>query len=71
MNIFSYFANKRCDYCNRVATTFRLIKHRHEYLCDMGECDKKSRIRAGYFTELVGFIPSGEVLYDNSREVIV
>jgi len=45
----SFFQNKKCHYCGKPGTTFRLIKDRREILCDQYDCDKKSRIRAGWF----------------------
>jgi len=45
----SFFQNKKCKYCNRPGTVFRLIKDKHEVLCGGYTCDKKSRVRAGYF----------------------
>jgi len=45
----SFFHNKKCTYCGKKADRFRLIQNRHEMLCDSKECDRKSRIKAGYF----------------------
>lgn len=45
----SFFQNKKCHYCGKPGTIFRLISNRREILCDRYDCDKKSRIKAGYF----------------------
>jgi len=44
-----FFSNKKCTYCSKQATAFRLINGRHEMLCGRKECDIKSRIKAGWF----------------------
>ncbi len=48
----SYFDNKQCIFCKGKAIKFRLIKDRHQYLCDDKECDIKSQIQSGYYTPL-------------------
>jgi len=47
-----WFLNKKCELCGKQGTTFRLIKNRHYVLCDKKICDYKTRIRAGFFSEL-------------------
>lgn len=46
-----WFSNKKCEFCGKQGTTFRLIKNRHYILCDNNQCDYMTRIRAGYFNE--------------------
>jgi len=41
------FTNKRCDFCKRPATIFRVTNRGKYMLCDSPKCDLKSRIKAG------------------------
>lgn len=45
-----FFKGKSCQICKRrEARMFRLIKNKKYMLCDSKECEKITRIRAGYF----------------------
>lgn len=48
-----FFKNKKCHYCKKPGTTFRLINSKHEILCDAKDCDKKSRVKADYFGSII------------------
>lgn len=49
----SFFDNKQCNICKKLATTFRLIKNKHYVLCDSKQCDYITRFRAGHFTDTI------------------
>jgi len=49
--IRSWFENKKCQYCGKQGTIFRLIKSRHLILCDSEICSYKCRIQAGFFND--------------------
>lgn len=46
-----FFANKICNLCGKPAIIFRLINSKSYMLCDSKECEKITRIRAGFFSD--------------------
>ena len=46
-----FFTNKTCNLCGKPVIMFRLIRNKTYMLCDSKECEYRTRIKAGYFSD--------------------
>ena len=46
-----FFQNKTCNLCGKPAIIFRLIGNKTYMLCNSEECEYRTRIKAGYFSD--------------------
>jgi len=45
----SFFRHKKCKYCGRPGTVFKVIKGKHEVICGGFLCDRRAMANVGYY----------------------
>jgi len=57
-----FFNEKTCSLCKKPASIFRVIKDKRYMLCDSKECERKTRIRAGWFNDMFNLKQKGKLI---------